>query len=84
MWVVVAASGWPRRSVILASAGVRAHTSPVLPSQMLGVVGEHTDFPIERLAITPDRCWLASASHNNTVKLWDISDMLSSGSDEVR
>mmetsp|Transcript_4136 Transcript_4136/g.26129 ORF Transcript_4136/g.26129 Transcript_4136/m.26129 type:complete len:323 (+) Transcript_4136:350-1318(+) len=45
----------------------------VLPNKILGVVGEHIDYPIERLGITSDRMVLASTSHDKSVKLWDIS-----------
>ena len=44
----------------------------ILPNKMIGVVGEHADFPVERLAISHDRNTLGSASHDNTVKLWDV------------
>lgn len=45
----------------------------VLPNKILGVIGEHIDYPIERLGITSDRMVLASTSHDKSVKLWDIS-----------
>lgn len=44
----------------------------ILPNKMIGVVGEHADFPVERLAFSYDRNILGSASHDNTVKLWDV------------
>ena len=47
----------------------------VLPNRMLGVVGEHSEFPLERLALSADRRWLASASHDTSVKLWDVADL---------
>eukprot|EP00873_Tetraselmis_striata_P019895 jgi/Tetstr1/440159/TSEL_028515.t1 len=40
---------------------------------MLGVVGEHAEYPIECLALSGDKKLLASASHDNSIKLWDIS-----------
>lgn len=45
----------------------------ILPNKMLGVVGEHDEYPIECLALSGDKKLLASASHDNTIKLWDIS-----------
>ncbi|MEW5298258.1 MAG: hypothetical protein WDW36_001403 [Sanguina aurantia] len=45
----------------------------VLPNKLLGLVGEHADMPIEHLSLSFDRRTLASASHDQTVKLWDIS-----------
>lgn len=44
----------------------------ILPNKMIGVIGEHADFPVERLAFSHDRNLLGSASHDNTVKLWDV------------
>jgi hypothetical protein len=51
----------------------------VLPNRMLGVVGEHSEWPVERLALSADRVTLASASHDSTVKLWDISYLREDG-----
>lgn len=42
------------------------------PNRLLGVVGVHSDFPIERLALSTCKRWLASASHDQSVKLWDV------------
>lgn len=44
----------------------------ILPNKMIGVIGEHADFPVERLAFSHDRNILGSASHDNTLKLWDV------------
>ena len=45
----------------------------VFPNQMLGLVGEHGEYPIERMRLTADLNTLASASHDHTVKIWDVS-----------
>eukprot|EP00897_Mesotaenium_endlicherianum_P002095 jgi/Mesen1/1913/ME000143S00957 len=45
----------------------------ILPNKMLGIVGEHADYPIERLAFSHDRKTLASASHDKTLKLWNVA-----------
>jgi WD repeat-containing protein 55 len=44
----------------------------VQPNRLLGAIGDHDDYPIERLCVSYDKCTLASCSHDNTVKLWDI------------
>jgi WD40 repeat protein len=44
----------------------------ILPNKMIGVIGEHADFPVERLGFSHDRNTLGSASHDNSVKLWDV------------
>ncbi|BBN03233.1 WD repeat-containing protein 55 [Marchantia polymorpha subsp. ruderalis] len=48
----------------------------ILPNKMIGVIGEHADFPVERLAFSSDKSILGSASHDNTVKLWDVKYLL--------
>ncbi|CAK0786967.1 hypothetical protein CVIRNUC_010181 [Coccomyxa viridis] len=53
----------------------------ILPNRMLGVVGEHGDFPVEALALSHDRHCLASTSHDTTLRLWDLS-MLHEGSED--
>jgi len=45
----------------------------ILPNKLIGVIGEHEDFPIERLKISRDSKILASSSHDNKVKFWDVS-----------
>ena len=42
------------------------------PNKMLGVVGEHGEFPIERIKLAPNNKYLASCSHDGTVKFWNI------------
>lgn len=42
----------------------------ILPNRLLGVVGEHGDFPIERLAFSCDREIVASLSHDERVRFW--------------
>ena len=44
----------------------------VRPNKLVGVVGEHSDFPVERLAWSRDRSLVGSISHDLAVKLWDV------------
>ena len=44
----------------------------VHPNRLLGAIGDHDEYPIERLVVSHDKRTLASCSHDNTVKLWDI------------
>ena len=53
------------------------------PNKLLGVIADHGDFPIERLGICRSGRWLGSASHDEVLKLTDISDLLV-GSDEEK
>lgn len=43
------------------------------PNKLLGVVGDHDDFPIEKIALSHDRALLASCSHDQTVQFWDVA-----------
>eukprot|EP00891_Asterochloris_glomerata_P008612 jgi/Astpho2/8612/e_gw1.00126.35.1_t len=54
----------------------------ILPNRMLGVVGEHDAYPVERLSLSHDRRQLVSASHDNTLMLWDLGFLLDAEDDE--
>ncbi|ORZ41343.1 WD40-repeat-containing domain protein [Catenaria anguillulae PL171] len=55
----------------------------VLPNKLLGVIGHHEEFPIENLAVDRNRRWLASSSHDATVKFLGLGFMDDcDGSDE--
>ena len=60
-------------TVITGSSDGALRVLSVLPNKLLGVVGEHADMPLEKLALCGDHRVLASTSHDNTVKLWDLS-----------
>ena len=51
----------------------------VLPNKILGLVGEHSDMPIERLTMSFDKNMLASSSHDKTVKLWKVDWLTEEG-----
>ncbi|XP_072936508.1 WD repeat-containing protein 55 homolog [Epargyreus clarus] len=44
----------------------------MFPQRQLGVVGQHS-MPVERLDISHDGTYIASCSHNNDVKFWNIT-----------
>ncbi|GAB1601786.1 WD repeat-containing protein 55-like [Argonauta hians] len=48
----------------------------ILPNRFLGVIGRHVDFPVENLSLSRDKKYLASCSHDQTVKFWNL-DVLS-------
>lgn len=41
------------------------------PDKLLGVLGDHEGFPIEKLQMNADRSHVASVSHDAIVRLWD-------------
>lgn len=47
----------------------------ILPNRFVGTVGEHKDFPVERMRISRDGNTLASCSHDQSVKFWDVSHL---------
>jgi WD repeat-containing protein 55 len=54
----------------------------IKPNKLVGILGEHSDFPIECLAWSRDKRLLASASHDNTVKFWDTGYLFDEDDDE--
>eukprot|EP01126_Amoeba_proteus_P059678 TRINITY_DN7815_c0_g1_i20.p1 TRINITY_DN7815_c0_g1~~TRINITY_DN7815_c0_g1_i20.p1 ORF type:complete len:194 (-),score=52.39 TRINITY_DN7815_c0_g1_i20:286-867(-) len=51
------------------------------PNKFLGVIGEHEDFPVERIALSRDTKFLGSCSHDNIVKFWDLSFLFAESSE---
>ena len=45
----------------------------VEPNKVLGVLGFHDDFPVERMAWSSDRAVVATCSHDNLVRVWDTA-----------
>jgi WD repeat-containing protein 55 len=41
------------------------------PDKLLGVLGDHDGFPVERLNFNADRSLVGSATHDNMIRLWD-------------
>ena len=44
------------------------------PNQLLGVIGSHNNFPIEKLTLSREGRYLGSCSHDRTVRFWNIVD----------
>jgi WD40 repeat protein len=42
------------------------------PNKLLGVVGQHEDYPADKLAMSRDRKYLASCPSESTLKFWGI------------
>jgi len=54
----------------------------ILPNKLLGVIGEHGNFPIERIRLSPDNKHLGSCSHDNTVKFWHLDVLFESTNEQ--
>ncbi|WAQ99393.1 WDR55-like protein, partial [Mya arenaria] len=56
----------------------------ILPNRFIGIVGEHPgDFPVENLSLSRDKHLLASCSHDQKIKFWNV-DSVSSETVDVR
>jgi hypothetical protein len=44
------------------------------PNQLIGVLGDHNESPIERLRVSHDGEYVASCAHDNTVRFWSLND----------
>ena len=51
----------------------------VHPNKVFGVLGDHGEAGIEALALSSERDVLASAAHDNTIRLWDIKYLSEEG-----
>ena len=47
----------------------------IQPNYFVSEVGKHADLPVERLQLSSDGNILASCSHDNVIKFWNISDV---------
>jgi WD40 repeat protein len=43
----------------------------VLPNRLLGVIGYHDDFPVERMSWSSNKMIIATCSHDNLIRIWD-------------
>ena len=43
------------------------------PNKLLGVIGDHEEFPVEVIALSRDRQLIGSCSHDSKVHFWDVS-----------
>jgi WD repeat-containing protein 55 len=43
-----------------------------MPNRFLGIVGNHNNFPIQQMSLSSDGNFLASISHDETVRIWNV------------
>ena len=63
---------WDDGTLLTGSSDGVVRAVSVLPNRFVGVVGEHMDCPIERMALSGDERLLATVSHDNQLKFWDL------------
>jgi WD repeat-containing protein 55 len=54
----------------------------VHPNKLLGLIGEHEDFPVETLKLSHDKKIIGSVSHTNKVHFWDVGYLFEDDDDE--
>jgi hypothetical protein len=59
-------------TIVTGSSDGMLRVVSVMPNKLLGLIGEHGDFPIESICMSYNKSLLASASHDNLVKFWSI------------
>ena len=55
----------------------------IQPNKFIGILGDHDDMPIERLAFSRDKKWLASCSHDSSVKFWNACELFETDEDNT-
>jgi WD40 repeat protein len=55
----------------------------IQPHEMVGVIGDQGDYPIEKLTLNSDRDTLPSVSHDSTIRLWDVKYVLDPSDDDA-
>ncbi|KAF1791537.1 WD40-repeat-containing domain [Phytophthora cactorum] len=54
------------------------------PNKLLGLIGDHEDFPVENLKFSHDKKIIGSVSHTNKVHFWDVGYLFEEdGEDEA-
>ncbi|GFS39420.1 transducin family protein [Actinidia rufa] len=56
----------------------------ILPNRIIQPIAEHSEYPVERLAFSHDKKFLGSISHDHTLKLWDMDDLLQGSSNTAK
>ncbi|DBA01043.1 TPA: hypothetical protein N0F65_002653 [Lagenidium giganteum] len=52
------------------------------PNKLLGLIGDHEDFPIEMLKLSHDQKIIGSVSHTNKVHFWDVGYLFDDDGDD--
>jgi WD40 repeat protein len=70
-------------TIITGSSDGLVRVVEIQPNRLLGVLGDHDGFPVEDLQFSRDRGLIGSLSHDDIVRMWDVSILHEEeGSDE--
>lgn len=69
-------------TILSASSDGLIRVLSVQPNRMLGILGEHGDLDVERISASADQRLLASMSHDSILKVWDLGQLIDTGSEE--
>jgi len=54
----------------------------IQPNNMLGVIGEHGELPIEAICQSRDKIYLATSSHDYLIKFWGVAYLYEEDDDD--
>ena len=69
-------------TILTGSADGLIRVINIHPNKMLGLVGEHGEMTVERMDLSVGNQWLATASHDRSVKLWSVGYLWEEDDDE--
>ncbi|RKP25252.1 WD40-repeat-containing domain protein, partial [Syncephalis pseudoplumigaleata] len=67
---------WDDDIVFTGSSDGLIRACHILPNKFIGCVGEHDHFPVEQIALTHDRRFLGSCSHDQSIRFWNVEAAL--------
>ncbi|KAL7717599.1 WD repeat-containing protein [Entamoeba marina] len=71
-----------KNTVITGSSDGILRVVQINPHKLLGCIGQHNNFPIERLTLSKDNDMVASAGHGKHIKFWDVAYLFEDGNNE--
>ena len=70
-------------TILTGSSDGLIRVAQIQPDRFVGVLGNHSDYPIEKLEWNSDRSVVGSVSHDNYIRLWDAQVLLEEGLEGV-
>nr|A8NZM5.2 RecName: Full=WD repeat-containing protein JIP5 [Coprinopsis cinerea okayama7\ len=62
----------PTSTVLTGSSDGFVRVVQILPTKFLGVVADHGEFPVERIAVGGGRYWVGSVGHDEVLRMTDL------------